>query len=589
MKVTYPKLALRLCLLICLGLSLPSCENRQARLSLADIASYLQDSPDSARAALEAIDSSSLNTKALRADYALLYSAALYKTYADTTDLGIISPAVDFYGRKGADPDKKLKTYYYEGVTYYNRGEYDRAIVSLSRAEELVPEVTDRLYVGLLYSMISYTYNKTRNFIEEYKYINLAMDVFTALGASKYYYTTLLSVGEALANLLRYDEAEDIYKDMLRDPLTPASLINDIKEDYALMLMSHHFSDPQAALTLYKEVLAAGNGLRNINLWASYACALSYCGYPEESEEVFDQLYSMPTKRYTTIDSWKSAAYYNEGRYKESLIFLQKSIAYYDSLVNVSVSQAATRAQRDYFVTQSNQLRLEKENDRMTLSAIIVGLLLVSLLLYFLYRSRSERLEREKVRMADIAENMKKRLRESEEVRALEKVSLDGLVSEKETEISSLRKEIDTKEEILANLRNEYARMYKTQFKYLGDLCETFLLANDRKDSQRIVYDKVRDMLKNLSGDSAGQKRFERMIDKSLDNLMKHFRDDFPDYSDEDYRFVSYIFVGFDATTLCIIFNMPSVAAVYMRKSRVKKAILESNSEFKDNYLLMLT
>lgn len=584
MKAAFLKFAMS-----CLVLALLSCENRVTRASLADIEGYVHEFTDSARTALEAIDSSSLNTKALRADYALLYSAALDKTYADTTDLGIIRPAVEFYGRKDANPDKKLKAYYYEGVTYYNRGEYDRAIVSFSRAEEMVPEVTDRLYVGLLYSMISYTYNKTRNFIEEYKYINLAMDVFTALGASKYYYTTLLSVGEALANLLRYDEAEDIYKDMLRDPLTPASLINDIKEDYALMLMSHHFSDPQAALTLYKEVLAAGNGLRNINLWASYACALSYCGYPEESEEVFDQLYSMPTKRYTTIDSWKSAAYYNEGRYKESLIFLQKSIAYYDSLVNVSVSQAATRAQRDYFVTQSNQLRLEKENDRMTLSAIIVGLLLVSLLLYFLYRSRSERLEREKVRMADIAENMKKRLRESEEVRALEKVSLDGLVSEKETEISSLRKEIDTKEEILANLRNEYARMYKTQFKYLGDLCETFLLANDRKDSQRIVYDKVRDMLKNLSGDSAGQKRFERMIDKSLDNLMKHFRDDFPDYSDEDYRFVSYIFVGFDATTLCIIFNMPSVAAVYMRKSRVKKAIIESNSEFKDNYLLMLT
>lgn len=588
MKVTYPKLALRLCLLICLGLSLSSCENRQARLSLADIASYLQDSPDSARAALEAIDSSSLNTKALRADYALLYSAALYKTYADTTDLGIISPAVDFYGRKGADPDKKLKTYYYEGVTYYNRGEYDRAIVSLSRAEELVPEVSDSVYVGLLYSMICYTYNKTRNFIEEYKYISQAMDVFTAIGASKYHYTTLLSVGEALANLERYDEAEEIYRSLLDDKSTPNFIVNDIKEDYALLL-SRFGQDHIKALELYREVLSSGNGFRNVNLWASYACVLSYCGYPEESEEVFDQLYSMPTKRYTTIDSWKSAAYYNEGRYKESLIFLQKSIAYYDSLVNVSVSQAATRAQRDYFVTQSNQLRLEKENDRMTLSAIIVGLLLVSLLLYFLYRSRSERLEREKVRMADIAENMKKRLRESEEVRALEKVSLDGLVSEKETEISSLRKEIDTKEEILANLRNEYARMYKTQFKYLGDLCETFLLANDRKDSQRIVYDKVRDMLKNLSGDSAGQKRFERMIDKSLDNLMKHFRDDFPDYSDEDYRFVSYIFVGFDATTLCIIFNMPSVAAVYMRKSRVKKAILESNSEFKDNYLLMLT
>lgn len=584
MKATFLKFAM-----FCLVLALLSCENRVTRASLADIEGYVHEFTDSARTALEAIDSSSLNTKALRADYALLYSAALDKTYADTTDLGIIRPAVEFYGRKDANPDKKLKAYYYEGVTYYNRGEYDRAIVAFSQAEEMVPEVTDRLYVGLLYSRISDTYNKTHNYEEEYKYIILAKDVFTEINATKYLHTTLLGIGESLANLGRYEDAKEIYRNLLDDSSIPAFLVKEVKEDYALLLLIMPSPDPKASLDLFMEVLNAGDGLRNINLWAAYACALSYCGYTKESDVVFSQLYDSSGNEYTTVDSWKSAACDHEGRYSEALNLLQKSISYQDSLLNVSLSQATVRAQRDYFVTQSNQLRLEKENDRMTLSAIIVGLLLVSLLLYFLYRSRSERLEREKVRMADIAENMKKRLRESEEVRALEKVSLDGLVSEKETEISSLRKEIDTKEEILANLRNEYARMYKTQFKYLGDLCETFLLANDRKDSQRIVYDKVRDMLKNLSGDSAGQKRFERMIDKSLDNLMKHFRDDFPDYSEEDYRFVSYIFVGFDATTLCIIFNMPSVAAVYMRKSRVKKAIIESNSEFKENYLLMLT
>ena len=95
-------------------------------------------------------------------------------------------------------------------------------------------------------------------------------------------------------------------------------------------------------------------------------------------------------------------------------------------------------------------------------------------------------------------------------------------------------------------------------------------------------------MIKDISSDKSGQRRFERMIDRSLDNNMKHFREDFTKYSEEDFRFISYTFVGFDATTVCIIFNMPSVAAVYMKKLRIKKTIQESTSYRKDKYLEML-
>ena len=78
------------------------------------------------------------------------------------------------------------------------------------------------------------------------------------------------------------------------------------------------------------------------------------------------------------------------------------------------------------------------------------------------------------------------------------------------------------------------------------------------------------------------------MINKTLNNIMKHFRDDFPNYTENDYRFISYVFVGFDATTLSIIFDMPSQASVYMKKSRIKKNIQSTTSEFKGLYLEMI-
>ena len=69
---------------------------------------------------------------------------------------------------------------------------------------------------------------------------------------------------------------------------------------------------------------------------------------------------------------------------------------------------------------------------------------------------------------------------------------------------------------------------------------------------------------------------------------MKHFREDFPDYKEEDYRFLTYLIIGFDATIISIICNIPTQAAVYMKKSRIKNRIRNSTSDFKEHYLEMI-
>ena len=143
-------------------------------------------------------------------------------------------------------------------------------------------------------------------------------------------------------------------------------------------------------------------------------------------------------------------------------------------------------------------------------------------------------------------------------------------------------------DEKLNSIRREYIMTYKSQFNTLGELCETYIKSADYKDSHKMVYDKVKSMVKQISGDESGQRSLEDMIDRSLDNIMKHFREDFPSYSEVDYRFVSYMIVGFDATTLCMILGLPSKDAVYMKKMRIKKKIQKCTSLYKDFYLEML-
>ena len=574
---------------ICCALfALFSCTNQQSRATLADVSSCIQEHPDSALLMLENMNTQNLNTRALKAEYSLLYATALDKNYIDTTDLNIIQPAIDYYTRRHGTTEEKMKSYYYQGIIFFNGGEYDNAIVSFSRAEELVPEIHDMQSVGLLFSRISDTYNKVHNAEEEYNYIVLAEDAFNKTDTKKYYHSTLWRKGEALSNLRKYSLAEQVYQQLLNDPSTPTSISRMVKEDYALLLLSRDNREPRMALDYFEEVLSDGAGLRNINLWSAYAFALSSCGSPSSAESVFSQLYSITGQNKSVVDIWKSAACEKRGDYREAFSLLQNSLTYQDSLLNISLAQTTARAQRDYLALKNSQIQLQDKNHQMRLYLVITILTLMSLVLYFVLRSRNEKLNKERIELVDIAEAMKKRLKESEDSRVLEKVSLEDMMLNKDDEIHSLQKEIASREKILGQLRGEYVHMYKSQFKYLGDLCETFLLANEKKDSQRIVYEKVQDMIKNISSDKVGQRRFERMIDKSLDNLMKHFRDEFPKYSEEDYRFISYIFVGFDATTLSIIFNMPSIAAVYMKKSRIKKSIQESEATYKAQYLAMI-
>ena len=388
--------------------------------------------------------------------------------------------------------------------------------------------------------------------------------------------------------LSKYDEAEMAFAQIISNTIAPGNIVVLAKEDYALLLVSKQDRDPCKSLALFRDVIDESGKLRSANFWAAYAYSLASCGYKEESDMVFSKLYALEEKDYSVVDIWKSSVCKFNGKYKEALSLLQNSLSYQDSLMRIAITQATTRAQKDYLALKNSQMQIDAKNKQLKLLVIIVALVVCLITLYLVYRFRSDNLKKERESLFDIAETMKYRLKESEEGRVLEKVNLEGLVSSKDSEISSLRKEIDSKGKTLSALRSEYSHMYKSQFKYLGDLCETFLLANEKHDSRRIVYEKVQDMIKNISSDRIGQKRFERMIDRSLNNIMKHFREEFPKYSEEDYRFVSYIFVGFDATTLCIIFNMPSVAAVYMKKSRIKKTIQDSQATYKEKYLEML-
>jgi hypothetical protein len=116
---------------------LASCANRKTAATLNDVETYIQARPDSALATIRAIDTTTLTTRALRAHYALLHAIALDKNWIDTTDVGVVMPAVEYYDRHPSGI-RRAKAWYYLGRIQQNGGNRPDAGISFLKAEQFL-------------------------------------------------------------------------------------------------------------------------------------------------------------------------------------------------------------------------------------------------------------------------------------------------------------------------------------------------------------------------------------------------------------------------------------------------------------------
>jgi hypothetical protein len=181
---------------------------------------------------------------------------------------------------------------------------------------------------------------------------------------------------------------------------------------------------------------------------------------------------------------------------------------------------------------------------------------------YLLFRRRRETIENERDKMVALAETIK------------------GQMSELDRQ-SSAR---------YSSLKSEYVLLFKERYRDISELVEQYLAEKKYRHSseeRKVMYEKVEKLLNEIGGDWKSYERVETVINRKMGNLMLRFRNDFPNLKDNDYQFVICVIMGFDATTLSLLFRIPSLSAVYARKSRLKKMVIMSDSKHKDDYLLL--
>ena len=399
---------------------------------LQDVETYIATNADSALVILQNIQQSNLVSKEEIAKHALLLSMAMDKNYIDRTDFEVLQPAIDYYYEKGT-PDEKLRTYYYQGRIYQNKGDKDLSMKAFINARELKDEIIDTLtYANLLVAQGTYFYSSYK--IEEFIENNLlAAKLYQAIDRPYHQMKSLVNVLNG--SIVNQDKH-------LADSIMTCCK-NNIKEhpDYRSIMIPYAIS--------YTITFGSNNEIRNaLNLISdnkklSNRAKLNIAyGYSKigENNKALQVLESIQTDtlntnslKYLSVKANVLEANYN---YKDALNYYKLYSNNLEQKHKVLFSQDLLFAQERHNLEVASLIEIQKR-DKLILYSICFAFALLSVigLIYYRYRIGNT----QKV----IAEQENARLR-------LEQENLSMRISQLESESENLKNLLSNQKELSA-------------------------------------------------------------------------------------------------------------------------------------------
>lgn len=541
---------------------LVSCDNRQTKSLLQDVETYIQERPDSALRVLRKVDSLTLNTKSLRARYSLLFAMALDKNYIDTTALSILEPTVAYYERLGSPQDKMLSCYYL-GRIYANRKDYPNAVIFYSQALRESSEY-DYYHRGLIYAASADAYNASFNDEEELRNTILAYECFEKIG-DKDLDLSLYKVAQAYHNNERFDVADSLYSLVYSGKDSTSRLALYAMEDLVSNDLYQEKQDVERDLELL-EYVAEHRGNLSLESYYEYAYLLLLAGKESEAENILSQLSNREANGKTMEIRYRIAEC--KGQNEEAMALLKSMLSHQNDVVKKKLAQSVFKAQSDYY-----RLTAEVSEQKSTISnqrsiiILITGLMIIALL-YVIFMKRKSTLIREKDRLTQAVEESE-RLLETVRNRANEEKS------EREKDILDLKSRNEREQDKIKDLREMYVALYQKRFSEIGkyyDAASSHRLESIKEKAYHDVISSTQALFEEIASGSEGQKKFEARINADLDDIVSKIRSDFPKLKDDDIRFICYLIVGFDTSTISFLMDI-SKENVRVKKHRLREKL----------------
>ena len=560
-----------------------SCASKEAKRIMDTADAVMWTRPDSALAALESIDTLGLKVKAQRARYSLLYTMALARNHRDIPDLRIIKPAASYYERHGSNDDR-MKMYFYLGTAQYDTGDPESAIASYLRAKEYSFHSDNLVFKGIISSSISDVYLWNNNNSESILYCKEACDYFAQAKDSFRLWNTTGLLANRYSNIRDWAKADSLYSIFFSQPIRDTSIYARQLLNLAWNNIFKPGSDPHESIDLFRKATGEFDGTPSISDYGVYAYASEIIGDHRTANDVIRQLENVDSSS-TILKIWKYRIFKHRGDYKDALVCLEQSIDDRDSEVLETVGQSVALAQSGYYEGKSLLLDKDRRLQRQMKWLIFLIALMVVASGLGIYSRRKKMWRRQVEEMSFINDEVKQRLNESLLCEAEHLRSIDSLKSANELAERNIRtlseklSDAAEKEQMLMVLRAKYVQANKRQYTHMNALCRRYLESSKTSRSGKDeIYAEVKEILAIL--DEPNQKELESMLDDNLDGIMTKLRAAIPDATEKDFRFISFLILGFDTKTIARMMDY-NVNTVYTKRYNIKEKIARLNDENK--------
>lgn len=560
-----------------------SCASKEAKRIMDTADAVMWTRPDSALAVLESIDTLSLKTKAQRARYSLLYTMALARNHRDIPDLRIIKPAASYYERHGSNDDR-MKMYFYLGTAQYDTGDPESAIASYLRAKEYSFHSDNLVFKGIISSSISDVYLWNNNNSESILYCKEACDYFAQAKDSFRLWNTTGLLANRYSNIRDWAKADSLYSIFFSQPIRDTSIYARQLLNLAWNNIFKPGSDPHESIDLFRKATGEFGGTPSLSDYCVYAYASEIIGDYDTANDLIRQLENVDSSS-TILKIWKYRISKHRADYKTALTYLEQSLNDQNSEVLETVGQSVALAQSDYYESKSLLLDKDRRLQRQMKWMVVLFAVMMVASGLGLYSKRRKGWLIQMEEMSSINDEVSQRLNESllceaEHLRSIHSLRSANELAEKN--IQSLSEKLSSaveKEQVLMGLRSKYVQANKRQYAQLNVLCRQYLeSSNSSKGGKDKIYTEVKKILAIL--DEPNQKDLESMLDDNLDGIMTKLRAAIPDTTEKDFRFISFLVLGFDTKTISRMMDY-NVNTVYTKRYIIKEKISKLDGENK--------
>ena len=560
-----------------------SCASKEAKRIMDTADAVMWTRPDSALAALESIDTLGLKVKAQRARYSLLYTMALARNHRDIPDLRIIKPAASYYERHGSNDDR-MKMYFYLGTAQYDTGDPESAIASYLRAKEYSFHSDNLVFKGIISSSISDVYLWNNNNSESILYCKEACDYFAQAKDSFRLWNTTGLLANRYSNIRDWAKADSLYSIFFSQPIRDTSIYARQLLNLAWNNIFKPGSDPHESIDLFRKATGEFGGTPSLNDYCVYAYASEIKGDHDAANDIIRQLENVDSSS-TILKIWKYRIFKHRADYKTALTYLEQSLNDQNSEVLETVGQSVALAQSDYYESKSLLLDKDRRLQRQMKWMVVLFAVMMVASGLGLYSKRRKGWLIQMEEMSSINDEVSQRLNESllceaEHLRSIHSLRSANELAEKN--IQSLSEKLSSaveKEQVLMGLRSKYVQANKRQYAQLKVLCRQYLeSSNSSKGGKDKIYTEVKKILAIL--DEPNQKDLESMLDDNLDGIMTKLRAAIPDATEKDFRFISFLILGFDTKTIARMMGY-NVNTVYTKRYNIKEMIARLDDENK--------